>query len=203
MKKIRDILLISCFIMTSLAAKCQAVADAERVEVIKEQISAEYKSLSSIRCEYMMERTSQLLEEKSTYSGTMSYDAPMRISWSCVEPELSFTMTADSVFIKNADGYSAKRLEEHLIFNEIAKIIRGSSAQGTLIDEKTFSPAFAENDSEVIVTMTPKKKKLKGIFANIILTFNKKNYELEKIQVRDGLGNVMDISISNVIIKKL
>lgn len=203
MRRLRNILLFTCLITASLAAKCQAITDTERIETIKKQISAEYKSIASIQCGYVMEKTSQLLEEKTTYCGTVSYDTPMRLSWSCVEPELGFTMTADSIFVKNAKGNSAMRLEEHLIFNEIAKIIRGTSEQGSLIDEKSFTPVFSENDSEIVVIMTPKKKKMKGIFANIILTFNKKDYELRKIQILDGGNNSTEIFINNAIITRL
>jgi len=203
MKRVLSFLLIWLVSSVSLFAQYQQITDAKKLNTIKTELAATYKKISSVECNYLMEKSVSLLETKMTGEGKVMYrkSNPEELFWSSSTPnQSSFYMKNDSIEITNKNGSQKMLIQDHLIFREVARIVRGGSERESIIDEDTFYADFFENGSDLIVSMTPKKSRLKTMFKTIEVVMDGKTKKFKEINITDGTNNVLNIKILDAIV---
>lgn len=199
----RTLLISFVLLLTALSAESQQITDKMKINDIKENIIESCENIVNLRCNYVQEKSVSLLEDNIIYEGEVFFVAPDILLWNNKNPEnQEFVLKNDSVKIVNKSGSNIMPIEEHLIFREIAKLINNGISNKSIIDENNFMPTYEENENYIIVNMKPKKNKMKNVFGNMILHFDKSSYLIHKIEIIDNNNDVTTITLSDIYINK-
>jgi len=88
-------------------------------------------------------------------------------------------------------------IRSNRMFREISDIMI-RSVDGTIITDKSaFDTELFENRTELQAVLRPKTKALGALFESIKLYFSKKNYQVNKIEMNEEMGDVTTIVFKN------
>ncbi len=196
MKRILSILAIFLTIgLTSFAAGPGSVQEKDVLAKLNTAASA----LKSMQCDFVQTKYLSLLSDKMVSEGCMYYRQPDKLRWEYTTPYQYLSIfNGTKVYIGNDTRRDIIDTNTNKIFKEVARIMMNTVTGKALSDQAGFTTTVADKADSWIVTLVPKKKELRGMFAKICLTFSKKREMISEINLYEKNGDHTNIALKNI-----
>tara|TARA_R110002124_G_scaffold216789_1_gene382484 strand:- start:916 stop:1542 length:627 start_codon:yes stop_codon:yes gene_type:complete len=155
------------------------------------QLIAKFKqssqSIQSIEATFVESKEIKVLKNKQQTSGVFYYKKDDKMRWEQVQPS-SYIILIDGDAIKIKDGASKKDMAGSRMATQIKSLLMGL-VNGNFNEDNAFSKQYFENEQYYQVSLTPVNRRLKNIYSNISLTFDKKSLNLTQLNFEEKGGD--------------
>ena len=188
------VFLFSIIAIHSIAQTYTAVKDEATV---RKQLADVSKNTSSIKCDFVQEKTLNMLSEKLVSKGTFLFKQTNKVRLEYKQP-FKYLMVMNNGKIKVQDESKTTQMDMHKnkIFQQVNNIIVGC-VQGSALNNPDFQVAIFESNNQLKLDMKPIGKGLKDFFSNIVIFIDKKDYTVNKMQMNEQGGDNTTITFSN------
>ncbi len=154
------------------------------------------EATTSIQCDFEQKKHLSFSKEPLITKGSMLYEKG-NMRWEQVSPKPYLMIITDDVLkIKENGEITEHGLEENKYMKGLKEIMVGSMT-GTLLNSDHFNTSFFENPALWIVKLTPKKARLRKMFSEVIMNFNKETYRMDNVVLREENGDYTVINFIN------
>lgn len=195
MKKITSIL----FLLIAFVINSQAALTSSQQQEIIEKINASASRMKSMSCSFTQTKHLSLLSDKMVSSGKMYYKQPNKLRWEYTAPyNYLFVFNGTKVYVGNKSKKDVIDTNTNKVFKEIARIMMSTVTGKALSNKTDFSISVADNGKTWTVTLIPKKKEMKQMFAKIELIFNKSNIMISEINIYEKNNDRTNINLNDI-----
>jgi outer membrane lipoprotein-sorting protein len=166
--------------------------DADRV---KQYITEATNQVLTIQSEFIQEKEMSVLSEKIISKGIFYFKKEKQLRWEYLDPfKYLIVINNDKLLVRDDDSENRINLQTNKVFREINNIIVGA-VQGTLLnDTKNFQSSLFDENSYYLCKLVPLNSKLKESLSEIWLYFNKNDYTVDKLDLRESSGDYTRIT---------
>ena len=155
----------------------------------KKRFAEEGKKINSIRSSFVQEKSLSLLEEKITSEGNFYYRRERKVRIEYQKPfRYLLVMNGDQILIRDEKKESRVSTHSNKLFQQINRIVV-DCVNGSILDNKEFSPRIFQNDKTYLLEMSPTAKAMKEFFQTIAVEVDKKDWSVMSIQLREPGGD--------------
>lgn len=197
MKKILTIITLILGLLTS--ANAANLTAAQQEEVIS-KINTAASNLKSMTCTFVQTKHLSLLSDKMVSKGVMQYKQPNKLNWQYTSPyDYRFIFNGTKVYVGNKSKKDVIDTNTNKMFKEIARIMMNTVTGKALSNKNDFTVSVAADKNTWTVTLIPKKKELKSMFAKIQLVFTQTNIMISEINIFEKNNDRTNIKLSNIV----
>ncbi|MCX6266716.1 MAG: outer membrane lipoprotein carrier protein LolA [Bacteroidetes bacterium] len=171
--------------------------DAASSESLKNRVKEVAMNTRTISCDFIQEKEMSMITEKITSKGKFFLKKEKMLRWEYLQPfSYIIIIKNDHITIKDENKVNQFNVQSDKVFLEINRVILGS-IQGTLLsDEQNFKATFFENSTSWVVKLTTLNPKLKESLSEIVLWFDRKDYTVSRLEMKEPGGDCTRISFS-------
>ncbi len=171
--------------------------DARSVLRLRTGVKEAARGTSTISCDFVQEKEMSMISEKIVSKGRFLLKKEKKLRWEYTEPfTYLIVIDNDRISIKDENKVSQFNMQSNKVFLEINRVILGS-LQGTLLeDDKNFGASYFETGSNWIVKLAIKAPRLKESLDEIIIWFDRADYSVDRLDMREAGGDVTRITFS-------
>lgn len=171
---------------------------AKQKEVVS-RINKAAAGLKSMSCSFVQTKHLSLLSDKMVSEGKMNYKQPNKLRWEYTSPyQYIFVFNGTKVYVGNKSRKDVIDTGSNRLFKEVARIMM-STVTGTALSNTTdFITSVEDSKNLWRVTLVPKKKELKKMFAKIILSFSKTDLMISEIDIYEKNNDRTNIRFKNI-----
>ena len=159
------------------------------------------EATTSIQCDFEQKKHLSFSKEPLRTTGKMVYEKG-NMRWEQISPKPYLMIITDDVLkIKENGEITEHGLEENKYMKGLKEIMVGSMT-GTLLNSTHFDTKFFENQELWIVKLTPKKARMRKMFSEVIMNFNKETYRMDNVVLAEENGDFTRIDFINPIFNK-
>jgi outer membrane lipoprotein-sorting protein len=175
----------------------------EQQKELTQKIATASERMKTLRCDFVQKKTISILADEMVSEGKLFFKQADKLSWEYLKPyQYRFTLNGDKVMINSGETKNIIDVNSSKIFKDISKIII-SGINGTgIFEEDRFTAKINVGTQDFQVVLTPKQKELKQLFKGITLTFNKTDYTVNTVEIREQSDDVTLITMTNKQINK-
>jgi len=164
-----------------------SAADAE---MVKKSISDAAKSTVSLEAGFIQTKELSVIREQIISKGTFYLKKTRLLRWEYTDPfAYLIIFNNDRIYIKDEDKENHINIQSNKVFREVNNILLGA-VQGTLLlDTKNFQCSIFDQHDQFRALLVPVNQKLKETISEITLFFNKSDYTVEKLVMREASGD--------------
>ncbi len=156
------------------------------------------ETTSSIHCNFIQKKQLSFSKEPLISEGKMMYqDGNMRWEQNVPNPYL-MVINDNELNIKENGEVTTHGLEENKYMKGLKEIMIGSMT-GTLLNSPEFEYELFENDTWWIVKLNPKKKRLKKMFSQVVMNFDRGSYRMQNVILKEESGDFTQIDFINAV----
>lgn len=169
--------------------------DAERVS---NYILDATRKTTSIQSRFIQEKVLSVLSEKIISSGLFYFQREKKLRWEYIEPfKYLIVINNDNLLVRDDNKENRINLQSNKVFREVNNIILGT-VQGTLLnDTKNFKASFFDENSYYLCKLVPLQAKLRESLNEIWIYFNKNDYTVDKVDLRESSGDYTRITFES------
>ena len=204
MLNIRSCFLICCLLFFQLSTFnfqlfAQQPVIAQQQQSIVSEISAAAQAIQTLQCTFTQTKELSIMDDKMVSQGTMAFLRPDKLAWRYTSPyDYTFIITGEKVLIGKGKSKNSIDLQSSQAFQGLARLIAGSVTGKSLTQTRDYDVSIMADDKVYIAKLTPKDKRLKKMFANIRLTFNRASHTMQQVEMLEPGGDVTKIVFQNV-----
>ena len=173
-------------------------ATAEQKQYMLEKISAASAAMKSLICDFEQTKELSILSEKLVSKGKMYYRNDKRLRWEYLNPyTYTFMLNDKKILLKSESSKNVIDINSSRLFQEIVKIMMSGISGSGLSDVKSFQINYFYSENLWTVDLIPVQKDLKKMFSAVKLTFNLKDYSVDKVEMNETGGDTTVILLSN------
>jgi len=204
MKKISIITLVILFGFSKMEfAQSYHPATPEQQKELVQNISAASKQMKTLRCDFVQKKTISILADEMLSEGKLLFKQTDKLCWEYTKPyQYRFTMNGNKVMVGTENNKSIIDVSSSKVFNEISKVIVSSISSSGIFDGDKFTAKFNVGTQDFQVTLTPKQRELRQLFSSITLTFNRKDYSVDAVEIKEISDDTTLIIMKNKQINK-
>ena len=196
-KSIFTCIILFAFTAMALTQNYRPATPEQQKELVQ-NITVASKQMKTMRCDFVQKKTISILADEMLSEGKLLYKQPDKLCWEYTKPyQYRFTLNGDKVMIGTENNKNIIDVNRSQIFNEISKVIVSSINGSGIFDEDKFSANFNVGTQDFQVALTPKQKELRQMFSSITLTFNRKDYSVDIVEIKEINGDMMHITMKN------
>ena len=166
---------------------------------VKSKIKEKNTEINTLICPFVQTKKMAVLKENVVTKGIMYFAKPDRFRW-------EYTGDNPFIFVQNGDKYFTKangkvteiKDNSARLFQEISRLVISSISGEILGNTKKFKADFQENNSTVMVSLTPTQKAIQNFMSKIKLYFCKTTYLVTKIEIYESGDDMTIIQFENV-----
>lgn len=167
----------------------QALTPVQQKDVLY-QISQASAKINTLECKFTQKKSISVLSETVVSQGIMYFKKDNHLRWQYNSPyQYLFILSAGKVMIKSENKTEKYDTDKNRIFKEISEIMLGGVSGKMLVDDKKFKAEFSGNSSSIKVVLYPKNKDLQKLMKTITLTFSKKDWTVNSIEMLEKGGD--------------
>ena len=197
----KTLLIFGCiifFLTASAQIDFNPISEPDLIK-IKNSIKAKNAEIQTLICPFIQTKKMAVLKEDAITKGIMYFAKPNRFRW-------EYTGENPFVFVQNDGKYFTKingkvteiKDNSARLFQEISNLVIASMSGEILENTKKFKTEFQENNSVVVVNLTPIPKAMQNFMSKIRLFFDKTTYLVTKIEIHENGGDLTIIQFENV-----
>lgn len=196
MKKL-IIIFLTIFVFAGIGM-ATPLSEAKQKEVVS-RINKATAGLKSMSCSFVQTKHLSLLSDKMVSEGKMNYRQPNKLRWEYTSPyQYIFIFNGTKVYVGNKSRKDVIDTGSNRLFKEVARIMM-STVTGTALSNTTdFITSVEDSKNLWRVTLVPKKKELKKMFAKIILSFSKTDLMISEIDIYEKNNDRTNIRFKNI-----
>ena len=188
----------SIVIMSFLLIGIQAEVPMKDEDAFIQKFEEISDQTTSIRCDFIQKKHLSFSKEPLISEGKMAYqDGNMRWDQTVPKPYL-MVIANDELKIKENGEITTHGLEENKYMRGLKEIMIGSMT-GTLLKSEQFDYELFENEKHWIVKLNPKKKRLKKMFSQVIMNFDRTSYRMQNVILKEESGDYTQIDFINAV----
>ncbi len=187
--------LMSCY-GSQFSAQSIAPMDVEKKNAVLQEIEKASQNIQNLQCNFIQEKTSELVVEKAIVKGVMFYESPAMLRWEYTNPIATTLILND----KNAVllDKNGKTIGNASAFKQLGNIIVSMINGNGLQQHKQFSSEiFDVNKDQIRIVLTPSQKRLKDYYQSVEIVMNKKTFLASEIHMNEKSGDRMVILLQN------
>ena len=190
---------IGIFLFATMAfAQDYRSATPERQRELIGNIETASERMKTLRCDFVQKKSISILADELISEGKLSFKKADKLSWEYTKPyEYRFTMNGDKIMINSGTNRDIIDVNSSKMFAEISKIIiMGINGSG-IFDDSKFSSKFYVGQRDYQVVLLTKQRDLRQIFSSITLTFDKSDYSVNTVEIKETSGDTTFITMKN------
>jgi Outer membrane lipoprotein-sorting protein len=183
----------------TVTAGAAELTDARKQEVIA-RINSAVSRLHTMSCSFVQTKHLSLLSDKMVSEGRMYYSQPDRLRWEYTSPyKYLFIFNGNKVYVGNDSRKDVIDTNTNKIFKEVARIMMSTVTGTALSNAADFDTEAAEEKGSWVVTLVPRKKEMRRMFAKITMTFSKSASMISELSIYEKNGDRTDIKFKDVL----
>jgi len=183
----------------TVTAGAAELTDARKQEVIA-RINSAVSRLHTMSCSFVQTKHLSLLSDKMVSEGRMYYSQPDRRRWEYSSPyKYLFIFNGNKVYVGNDSRKDVIDTNTNKIFKEVARIMMSTVTGTALSNAADFDTEAAEEKGSWVVTLVPRKKEMRRMFAKITMTFSKSASMISELSIYEKNGDRTDIKFKDVL----
>jgi len=198
MKTAKSIALVMILQLGSMLVQAQAkpLSQADGEEVRK-RISEAAKSTNSVEAQFTQTKELSVIREKIISKGNFYFKKEKLLRWEYTDPfTYLIIFNNDRIYVKDEEKENHISLQSNKVFREVNNILIGA-VKGTLLsDTKNFQCNIYDLKDQYQAVMIPVNLKIKETLSEIQLYFNKSDYTVDKLIMREVSGDYTRIEFS-------
>lgn len=177
----------------------QPLTQQQEKEIIA-KINSAATGLKTMSCSFVQTKHMSLLNDKMVSKGSMYYKQPDKLRWEYTSPyQYLFILNGTKVYVGNKSRKDVIDTNTNKVFKEVARIMMSTVTGKALTNASDFNiNVAADNNTVWRVTLVPKKKDMKQMFAKVVLDFTKSNLMISEINIFEKKGDRTNIKLNNV-----
>ncbi len=181
---------------TPLMAQPKPLSQTDAQEV-KKRISEAAKTSLSIEAQFTQTKELSVIREKIISKGNFYFKKQKLLRWEYTYPfPYLIIFNNDKIYIKDEDKENHVSLQSNKVFREVNNILIGA-VEGTLLsDSKNFSCNIFDLHDQFQASMIPLNPRIRETLSEIVLFFNKSDYTVDKLIMREVSGDYTNIEFS-------
>lgn len=196
MKKTASILLLT--LLCAVSAMGASLTAQQEQEVIG-KINRTVSGLNSMSCTFTQTKFLSLLSDKMVSEGKMYYIRPNKLRWEYTNPyQYLFIFNGNKVYVGNKSRKDVIDTNNNKIFKEVARIMMSTVTGTALSNSSDFAIDVADVNNRWQITLVPKKKEMKRMFSNIVLSFDKSNLMISEINIYEKNNDRTNIKLNDI-----
>ncbi|GHT09324.1 hypothetical protein FACS189432_06290 [Bacteroidia bacterium] len=197
MKKGLFFITILIFSLNLNAQKLIPATSAQQ-QLMLEKITASSAQMKSLICDFEQVKELSLLNEKMVSKGKMYYRNDNCLRWEYNSPYLYTFVLNDKKVMMQAEAGKTNVIDvkSSKFFQEIIKVMMNGINGNGLKDIKSFTINYYWSENQWQVHLIPLQKEMKKMFSTIQLTFNVKDYSVDKVEMEEQNGDTTTIVLS-------
>ena len=158
------------------------------------------KEIKTLQCDFVQEKTSTLVAEKSVHNGIMLYCYPQMLRWEYIKPTPStLILNTGNVALLNKDG---KRIGNDKMVKQLGGLIISLINGDGIKNNKQFSTEVFDVDNHFCIVFTPVQKRLQEYFKSIEMKIDKNTLLSQEIVMNEKTDDKTVIYMNNIILNK-
>jgi len=194
MRMAKWMLTILCLWSVSAMAQYAGYKPLVNSEEFRREFAKTAQATQSIMCDFVQEKNLSMLEDKIVSTGKFWFKRDNKVRMEYFKPTY-YLIVINGNNIKTKDSQKETKVSGKS-FEQVNKMMI-DCVQGTALDNKSFNTRLFENGQSYLVEMTPVTKSMQGIFKNINLTVDKKDYSVTKMDMVEQSGDNTVISFQH------
>ena len=183
----------------TVTAGAAELTDARKQEVIA-RINSAVSRLHTMSCSFVQTKHLSLLSDKMVSEGRMYYSQPDRLRWEYTSPyKYLFIFNGNKVYVGNDSRKDVIDTNTNKIFKEVARIMMSTVTGTALSNAADFDTEAAEEKGSWVVTLVPRTKEMRRMFAKITMTFSKSASMISELSIYEKNGDRTDIKFKDVL----
>jgi outer membrane lipoprotein-sorting protein len=173
------------------------------VESFKDNLQKTSKKTKSIDCEFVQERHISMMTQTIVSNGFFWFKKPASIRWEYTEPyKYLIILSKGKAFIKDDKSNKEYDIQSNKMFKDLGDIMFSFVLGDIDAAEKDYKIEYTENNDNYYVKLIPVTEKFKVTLAQIDLYFDKIDFSLSKIVMKEPGEDFTSISFNNKKINK-
>ena len=167
-------------------------------QVFEQKMIEHSQKIKTLQCVFVQEKTSSLVSEKAVAKGLMMYQSPAMLRWEYTEPTPStLILNGNDAALLDKNG---KKIGNDKMSKQLGNIIISMVNGSGIAQSKQFSAEFYDNNTEMLVILTPIQKRLKDIYNKIEIKIDLKTMLANEIMLGEKSGDKMVIYLKNKVL---
>ncbi|WP_025761939.1 outer membrane lipoprotein carrier protein LolA [Dyadobacter tibetensis] len=182
------------------AVPAQNFQAARQPQQVQEFLKKSADNTESIQAKFTEEKKMSVLKGVQKASGNFYFKKQDRMRWEQKLPD-PYIILIDGAAVRIKDGGKEKNLEGTRMAQQIRMLILGL-INGNFTEDKSFEKLYLEHATAYQVRLLPRNKRLKAIYQEIRLIFDKKSGILEQLTFIEKGGDRRDMLFYDQVINK-
>jgi outer membrane lipoprotein-sorting protein len=183
------ITVILAAVVSTLCAQRTALTKSDAARITS-YITAASLGTNSIRSDFTQEKELSILSEKIISKGRFYFRKEKLLRWEYTDPfKYLIIINNDQLLVRDESKDNRVNLQTNKVFREVNQIIMGAVRGTLLTDTKNFKASLFDDNSSYLCILVPLNSKLKESLSEIWLWFNKNDYTVDKVDLREASGD--------------
>jgi outer membrane lipoprotein-sorting protein len=191
------IILLFVLFFSQLAMAQQKQMASAQVQEVKQKVQETAQKTRTIESDFFQVKEMSVMAEKITSKGKFYLKKEKLLRWEYVTPfPYLIIINNDQLLVRDEDKENRINLQSNKVFREVNNIIMGA-LQGTLLnDTKNYSSVILDSQGFFLCKLTPINLKIKESVGEVWLYFNKTDFTVDKLEMRESSGDYTRIVFS-------
>ena len=193
-----------CFVIIKMTfAQDYRPATPEQQKELMQNIAAASKQMKTLQCDFVQKMTISILADEMLLEGKLLFKQDDKLCWEYIKPyRYRFTLNGNKVMIDTENNKDIFDANSNKIFKEISKLIISGINGSGIFEEDKFAARFNVGAQDHQVILTPRQRELRQLFSNVTITFNKADYTVNTVEIKELSGDTTLITMKNKQINK-
>lgn len=187
MKRTRHILLTLLAIAITVAATAQSqpIGGTQRAEVLAAIAAAQQpKAGKTLNYTFVQTKHSPLLAQDAVSKGSLVLGSNRTMRWQYTEPQaFALVVEGDSIYTIAGGKRNSLSGASGKMTRGLAQMMMQMTDGASLTDEKMFETTLAEEGGTYHVTLVPKRRDMKRMMQQALLTFDHKTLRIKSVRL--------------------
>ena len=198
MKKRNFLLTGLCLFATTVFAQNYRPATPEQQRELIRNITAASERTRTLRCDFVQKKTITILADELISEGRLSFKQADKLNWEYIRPyQYRFTMNGDRIMISSGTNNNIIDVNGNKMFKEISNIIISGINGAGIFDHNKFTASFNVGTHDYQIVLTPRQRDLRQMFTTITLHFDKTDFSVNTVEIREASGDSTLITMRN------
>lgn len=167
-----------------------------------ETVNKAAASVKTMQCDFTQTRKSSMLKNEAVSKGKMYYSGK-KLKWAYTTPNKYAMVVVDNgksqeVFLQSKDGSKTMDGQGSQLFKSIARLVMNGVTGAALSENGEFTVEMYTQGDVWVAKLTPKKDKMKKMFAYMRLYISTDRKYVNKVELYEANDDVTTIVFTNM-----
>jgi len=194
-KNMKNLFLLLCCLPLGLWAQYTKVADSQAFE---NKLRTATQNTQTLMSDFVQTKHIDVLSEDIVSTGRFVYKKDNLLRWEYQEPFVYLlVINRGKLTVKDERSKNAFDLSNNKTFNKINDLITKSLQGDAMLHNPDYRHELLEDSKEFLLKLYPEDKKTREFMQQIDIFFNKSDYQVKRIDMRETSGDYTRIVFKN------